>query len=471
MRSVLLFFAVLIALTRASADVVELTSKNFDEVIAKDGITFIKFFTTWCGYCKKAAPEFANASDILKDVATLAEVDCDKERNICKRFEVNGYPKFLLFRKGVNISTFSGQRVASEMVDYVKVQMASDTNSVSSEEEFEKVKSENPRVCLIKTKSDETELAKLVNKLIPKYKATYRFVVINDEKVSPDDSMESITVYRKGDDKEVFDGNLSSEALSTFLDKAPVMFIGTLSPESIPFYSKLSHEKIGILLMGSETTDERIADLRLVAKKYRNKITVISFEGESNEVSKNIGLPEDTKYPAFVLTHDNTAYPHPTDIQANSSTIDAFMQKYLNGEVKPIQKSQPIPEEPTKDGLTILVGKTIDSYIKKGKNLMIFFNAPWCGHCNKLHPIYDEFAKSHGSDNLIISKIDGTANDFNRTMFNVNGFPTIYFIPAGSQEAMFYNGKRTVEDLAAFVKKHMKEPVEPKQEDLEGGDL
>ncbi|CCW70112.1 unnamed protein product [Phytomonas sp. Hart1] len=471
MKFILVLLAVVLLLKSVSAEVVVLTSENINGTIGKDGLTFVKFYAPWCGHCQKAAPEFSKASDILKDTATFAELNCDDEKETCARFEIDGFPKFMIFQKGVKVSDYDGPRTASAMANFAKAYLAPDTTSVNSNEEFENAKNENPKICLIKTKSNETDLAKSIGEIILKYKSTFHFVLVTDEKVSPDDSMESITVYRKDDDKEVFDGDLNSEALINFLDKASIMFIGSLTPETIPLYSKLARDKVGILLLGQEKTEEHVADIRSVAKKYRNDIIFIGVESETNEVSRNIGLPSDTVFPAFVITSQSSIYAHPTDIQANSRTIGDFIEKHLKGEVNPLIRSQPIPKEPTKDGLTTLVGKTLDSYLKEGKDMLIYIYAPSCGHCQKFHPVYDEFAKAYGSDDLIIGKIDATANDFNRTLFNVTGYPTVCFIPAKSNEAIYYNGDRTVDDLASFVKEHMKGPAEPTNEDTEDGDL
>jgi protein disulfide-isomerase A1 len=40
------------------------------------------------------------------------------------------------------------------------------------------------------------------------------------------------------------------------------------------------------------------------------------------------------------------------------------------------------------------------------------YYAPWCGHCKKLAPIYDELATTLSVvDNLVVAKMDATANE------------------------------------------------------------
>lgn len=43
---------------------------------------------------------------------------------------------------------------------------------------------------------------------------------------------------------------------------------------------------------------------------------------------------------------------------------------------------------------------------------MVEFYAPWCGHCKKLAPQYDEVAeKLKGVESVIVAKMDATANE------------------------------------------------------------
>ncbi|XP_040575277.1 thioredoxin domain-containing protein 5 [Lepeophtheirus salmonis] len=90
----------------------------------------------------------------------------------------------------------------------------------------------------------------------------------------------------------------------------------------------------------------------------------------------------------------------------------------------------------------------------------IKFYAPWCGHCKRLAPIWEELAvKFEGVDYVKIAKVDCTANDNkNKELCNeegVNGFPTLNIYASG-EKVKEYRGNRKVEDLEEFVKEHSK---------------
>lgn len=85
----------------------------------------------------------------------------------------------------------------------------------------------------------------------------------------------------------------------------------------------------------------------------------------------------------------------------------------------------------------MLVSTNFDEVaLDKSKDVLVEFYAPWCGHCKQLAPIYDQLAeKFQDSKEIVIAKIDSTANELEHT--KINSFPTIKLYKKESNEVMF----------------------------------
>ena len=92
--------ALLPALAAASA-VIDLIPSNFDSVVLKSGKpALVEFFAPWCGHCKNLAPvyeELATTFQHASDKVTIAKVDADAEKDLGKKYGVQGFPTLKWF--------------------------------------------------------------------------------------------------------------------------------------------------------------------------------------------------------------------------------------------------------------------------------------------------------------------------------------------------------------------------------------
>ncbi|CAG9857417.1 unnamed protein product [Phyllotreta striolata] len=105
------------------SDVVHLDEETFKQFLKKKKHVLVMFYAPWCGHCKRAKPEFANAAAEFRDdpKVEFAAVDCTVHQSVCSANNVSGYPTikyFSYFNK--NIRDYSGGRTAIDFVSFMK---------------------------------------------------------------------------------------------------------------------------------------------------------------------------------------------------------------------------------------------------------------------------------------------------------------------------------------------------------------
>jgi protein disulfide-isomerase-like protein len=135
---------------------------------------------------------------------------------------------------------------------------------------------------------------------------------------------------------------------------------------------------------------------------------------------------------------------------------------------KPALKSEPAPtaEEAAASAVVTAVGSTVEALaLDPTKDVLLEFYAPWCGHCKALSPVYEALATKlkgrAGYSNVVLAKLDATANDYALDGVKVEGFPTLYFFPAAAKgekkgAPTLYTSNRDEESFETFLKANAK---------------
>merc|ERR1719232_1525184 len=134
-------------------------------------------------------------------------------------------------------------------------------------------------------------------------------------------------------------------------------------------------------------------------------------------------------------------------------TFKAFLDDFNAGKLEAYMKSEPLPDN-SGNGVKVAVAKNFDELVSNSeKDVLVEFYAPWCGHCKKLTPIYEELGAAMKEENVEIVKMDATANDV-PPQFDVRGFPTLYWLPKNSKNPTAYNGGREKDDFIKYIAEH-----------------
>lgn len=99
---------------------IELNNDNFEQE-ALTGLKLIEFYTTWCMYCKNQRIEL---EDLKESDIWIGLVDGDECPDIVKKYEIKGFPTFILLKNGEKIAEFVGfhekSQLLNKLMNYIK---------------------------------------------------------------------------------------------------------------------------------------------------------------------------------------------------------------------------------------------------------------------------------------------------------------------------------------------------------------
>lgn len=455
-----------------SSDVLDLTKANFDETIKNKALIMVEFFAPWCGHCKALAPEYEKAATELKEIdVTLAKVDCTAETDICNSQDVKGFPTLKIFRNGTP-SEYQKARKADEIVAYMTKQTLPALSDVSADN-FDEFK-EKDKVVVVGFFSEKAGPEfEAFKSLAEKQRDTYIFGASIDASIAEKEEVKvpGVVMYKKFDEgKNIFPQNVEGDEpklelkdLENFVLVNSVPLIDDIGPENYMKYHD-SGLPLGFVFVASDEHRKTLGKVfEPLAKQHRGKLNFVYIDANQfGGHAANLNLKEN--WPAFGIQYPekNLKYPFDQSKEITSEAVSAFVDEFLGGKISPSIKSQPIPEKNDEPVKVVVADSFNDIVADKEKDVLIEFYAPWCGHCQRLAPIYEGLAKKLSSvESLVIAKMDATENDIPQDQdFVVEGFPTIKFFKAKTNEIVDYSGDRTEEGFISFLKENAAIPFE-----------
>jgi thioredoxin len=92
---------------------VEVRDATFDrEVGVSTGPVVVEFWATWCGNCRRVAPDVAALGEEFADSVQLVTVNADENPELVARFGVSSTPTFVVLDRGRTVTTMVGAQPA-----------------------------------------------------------------------------------------------------------------------------------------------------------------------------------------------------------------------------------------------------------------------------------------------------------------------------------------------------------------------
>lgn len=93
----------------------EISLESYTATINEEKVTMVDFYTTWCGPCKRMAPDVVKLRKDFMGKANVLQVDAEKYMDISSKYQLKGYPTIMFFKSGKLLATELG------MLSYAKL--------------------------------------------------------------------------------------------------------------------------------------------------------------------------------------------------------------------------------------------------------------------------------------------------------------------------------------------------------------
>jgi len=461
---IFLIFSLVQSTITLDKQVLVLDDSNFDEALANNNKLLIEFYAPWCGHCKSLAPEWSKAAVVLKDSPVkLAKVDCTVATATAKRFEIKGFPTIKYFANG-NPSEYQGGRTEKDIVAWVNKKSGPATKVISTDDELLALHESHEVFVLGFFDENDSSNDRAFSSFAADSDFDFPFVKTSSQalKSKLELTKDSIIVFKSFDEKR------ADHFISESFDQAAVMqFIVAESTPLIQEFTKESSQQIfsSVItkhaLFFSQGSADEIKTLsntfQEVAKTLKGRVLFVHVPSnpDNKRVADFFGI---ASYPFFVLADMNPEAGGMKKYQYSGSfevePIISFFADYFDGKIAPSLKSEEPSPEDTAGDVVVLKGKSFaELVVNNDKDVFVEFYAPWCGHCKQLTPTWNSLGKKFKSvENVVIAKMDATANEIDIKGFEAKGFPTLYFVKGNDKtNPIKYEGARELDDLVSFV--------------------
>jgi len=435
--------------------VVTLTTENFDAFIKENGKVLVEFYAPWCGHCKALAPEYekaAQAIDADESVsAKLAKVDATVEKDLATKYGVKGFPTLKYFTGDADEpSDYSGGRTEPTIIQWLRTRSMPAVTILESAKALTEFTAKGS-VVLVGFFEADGDAAKALAEVAEANRESVLVAQVSSADVKVDGAeFGKLYLFRDfGDDDDkmvAHDGELTAEAMTTFMNAERFPLIDAIGPENYKDYVDRGLPLVWISL-NLDKKDEVVAQLMPHAKAAKGKLSFTWVDAEKYaQHVQNLGI---TETPGILISDEPKKYLFEGEL--TEEKLKTFFEGFAAGTLNAHLKSEAVPES-NDEPVFVLVGSEFDNVIGKEKDVFVEFYAPWCGHCKRLAPEYEKVGEAFSDvESVIIAKIDATEND---TPEDIKGFPTLLFYPKGETTAVKYGGDRKQEAIIEWIKEH-----------------
>jgi len=408
------------------------------------------FYAPWCGHCKTLKPVFDEVATQVAGKYVIAKVDCTVENDLCSQHNVRGYPTVAFFKNG-NKKEFDGPRTTEGIISWLDKKSGPVAVELTTPESIKEFSINNNVIGFFSQK--DAAKAYLIAAEDPRL-TEKKFGIVSDSSLFNGNKDGSVAYFNADAQQIVPEENLAtSESLATFLFDSTFPVFQEIDAANFKNYASRGKK---LLLSWIKTKGENAQQEIEVVSKFATQYPQFSFGYISHEAfgpnMDRMGASGKV-VPAITMLSFTDNKPIVYEGEWTADNVKEWIEGVISGKYKYASKSEAVPE--TQGNVVTLVGKNFDEIVHDAnKDVLVEFYAPWCGHCKSLVPEYEKLGEFYSKvDDVVIAKIDLTANDVDTSHFEVKGFPTILLYKRDAKTVpLQFQGTRDAKSIAAWIK-------------------
>jgi thioredoxin len=94
---------------------------NFDRILAESELPLLfEFWASWCHHCTALSPIIDEVAEEMGSHIIVGQINCDLNRDLCKRFEVKAVPALFLAKRGKVLGTTVNPMNKEALISWVE---------------------------------------------------------------------------------------------------------------------------------------------------------------------------------------------------------------------------------------------------------------------------------------------------------------------------------------------------------------
>jgi thioredoxin 1 len=110
-----------VELQKDNGKVVELSSLDVKYFIMKNEMAIIDFYSETCPPCKRMQPFIEELANEFNGKVAFAKLDAKQDPDAQKKFQIQAFPTFYFFYRGLPIAFFIGEKKKQDFVQLMKI--------------------------------------------------------------------------------------------------------------------------------------------------------------------------------------------------------------------------------------------------------------------------------------------------------------------------------------------------------------